>query len=368
MEILWAAMLISLVLTKMWFTYRVEHEYAKKGKDSPRFKWKMAQFQAGKAAAPPKRPGASGYFRDLWDDIWDDATERRRKHREEKKAGTRPRLWERVKRGWQWTQSAFQGREGNETKGGASATPEPTVDDGLKPATPAADGPNLFACAECGAGMEGPGNCPSCGASYPAPARGPDMFPTPAPLPRSQNPAWNHPTPQIGTYQPRHDGAQQPTINGGTNTMSPTGEATNYEQAIVEIQRMRSHLTGMQDQVAALKQHLTGANNCVDALDAGRTALGAATDQYKASLEQQNVDSATVGHAGEVADALSPNSICRLIEHIDGALAELGAFVSAIDNAQSSAASTEKSLTEKYADIVDRMAQTGVKGSFVEKS
>ena len=420
--------LLAAVVMKMWATYRVDREYAKQGKDSPRYKMKMARFKAGQSAEAPKRLGARGYIRELWNDIWDDATERRKRHRGEKKAGTRPRPWERIKRGWRWANRPW-GEKDDAPSGEDQKSPRPDAD-----SQPGSDDAPMWTCSECGARLDGPGPCPNCGHQHgeppqdaPQPQVQPDgnaqPQPVPDPLPcatcgattiggqcvdpQCASHAWNQPTAVRDAtpgYQPRHgstdqSGAQaspaklpcrtcgigtiKPSITDGmpgwcTNPDCPSNKKTDkegksmseldYEQASADIQRAQESLTRMHDRADSLKQHVTAAGSDADALDAERVTLGAAMDQYTAALDQQSVDQETVGHASAVADALGPDNIRALIEHLDAAQQAVEAMLAAIDSAAASATATGESLTAKYADIVDRMAQTGVKGSFVEKS
>ncbi|TBL44227.1 hypothetical protein EYA84_01945 [Verrucosispora sp. SN26_14.1] len=88
-------LLLAAVLTKMVGTHREDMEYARQGKDSPRYRMKMARAEAARRAGEagvraPARPGAKGYFAELWYDAWDDLAAHRQRVRQERRDGVRP--------------------------------------------------------------------------------------------------------------------------------------------------------------------------------------------------------------------------------------------------------------------------------------
>jgi hypothetical protein len=95
-------LLLAAWLAKTVTQYRVDREYAKQGLTSPRIEAKLAAYRAGQRATEPARPGAKGYFRELWHDAWEDMTDRHRRIREGKKAGEHPTLRERAAGWWRW--------------------------------------------------------------------------------------------------------------------------------------------------------------------------------------------------------------------------------------------------------------------------
>lgn len=86
-------LVVAFAIAKTITNYRIDREYAKQGLESPRMRMKAAKAERGQAtrdAVARTRPGASGYFRELWNDAWDDATDRHRARRQARKAGTAP--------------------------------------------------------------------------------------------------------------------------------------------------------------------------------------------------------------------------------------------------------------------------------------
>ena len=97
-------LILAFAIAKTITNYRIDKEYARQGLDSPRMRMKMAQVRNGQvspAAVERTRPGASGYFRELWHDAWDDALQRHRERRAARKGGTAPPQRHR-KSWWRW--------------------------------------------------------------------------------------------------------------------------------------------------------------------------------------------------------------------------------------------------------------------------
>lgn len=106
---------IAAVITKMIFTHREDMAYAQQGKDSPRYRMKMAQYRAAQArgdanAQPPVRLGAKGYWKNLWHDLFEDLDGHRERVKKERADGTRPTRSERAKESWAWTKRTLNRR------------------------------------------------------------------------------------------------------------------------------------------------------------------------------------------------------------------------------------------------------------------
>lgn len=92
-------LLLAAVITKMITTHKEDMEYARHGQDSPRYRLKMARWEAGQGngdttVKAPTRPGMKGYLNDLWDDCWDDLGEYRKRSRKARKDGSKPTVRE----------------------------------------------------------------------------------------------------------------------------------------------------------------------------------------------------------------------------------------------------------------------------------
>jgi hypothetical protein len=125
-------------IAKLITNYKIDREYASQGLDSPRMRMKMAKAKSGEVgpeAVARTRPGAAGYFRELWDDAWDDAAERHRARRAAKKAGVAPP--ERHRKPWWRYLFDPIGKADEPAKPTPPATPPPVAATEPEPTPPA---------------------------------------------------------------------------------------------------------------------------------------------------------------------------------------------------------------------------------------
>jgi hypothetical protein len=367
-------LLLAFVLTKAITTHREEMTYARQGQTSPRYQMKLAKTQASGSPAPA-RPGAAGYFRELWHDAWDDATERHHRIRDEKKAGDRPKAGQRVKGWWRrlggWWHWAFTPI----AERGAEPAVEPPVTGPQVEPPPTADvlpdrtGPRI-ACPHCGENLikwgrdgwwhpDGP-NCPVTGEPYGADQAiptDPSGSADPTPGPESGG---------AGT-QPQDDDSLRPdespvaaqdeepppaneSTNGGIPMTAPTGEAVNYETTVSELEKLaeeqRGHIDHCKAARAAVEQAKASINNMQESYRASAAAAATMSDQ----LAAKNLDGVTLANAGTTADAMPAGAVDAMYDQLEAMEEEAKARLGDAEIALGATEANLKHIVDTYGE------------------
>lgn len=254
-------LVLAWAIAKTITNYKIDHEYARQGLESPRMRAKLDQAVQGQIspeAAHRTRPGASGYFHELWDDAWDDASQRHRERRAARKAGTKPpgKSW------WKWLFDPI---------GGDRPTPTPP------PASPEPQ-------------MPGPHFAPPWSPPEP-PAQPNPKAPPPPPQPTTPQPP--DPKPDV---EPEGDTMQ--------NTNS-TGDVHDVETCDAEL--------------GALILDLDHIDNALDALDQYVRSARTSAEMIQAFLAGKNVDGEILAGLNTALEMLGPEAIKTLIDAVAAA-------------------------------------------------
>lgn len=290
---------LAFLLTKVITTHREDMQYARRGEVPPRIEAKLAAFEAGTAPVRPARPGAKGYWRELWHDSWDDLTERHRRIRAAKKAGEHPHVVERLRNWWRWAVTPL---------GAKTATAEPAGDPApqVEPVAATDLPPGTWTVDDDGEQVPLAPTDPQ-----PEPAAEPD--PTPEPTDNSA------PT---GTAE------EAPT-------MDPVAEeVTSNEELRRNFDRMRDAAARGRDALAVV--------------EAARQEIAAAARASADGTAAKKFDEAATTAAHEVDEQVNLGTLSQWSEVFDNAHA---------------AAATGKASLDKYRDAEDVVASNNVDAS-----
>ncbi|MEU4558488.1 zinc ribbon domain-containing protein [Actinoplanes sp. NPDC023936] len=130
----------------------------------------------------------------------------------------------------------------------------------------------------------------------------------------------------------------------------PTGEAVNYETAIVELDKIE----------AAQQTHLEQAQQALDKVREAKAAIGDTQASYRPAAEAAglvhqhlhvlNVDQETVAATGTIADSMPPNRVDEIFAQLEGMEADALQQVSNAEAALAATAAARASIVEKYGD------------------
>lgn len=294
-------------ITKAITNYKLDREYARQGLASPRTQMKIAKARSGEAspaAVARSRPGASGYFRELWDDAWDDALQRHRQRKAAKEAGTAPPR--RHRKPWrQWLYDPI----------GEADDPKPPVRE-PKPTTP-----------------------PPAAPTAPANTRAttPDPLPPAPPSP----PVTNQP-PQDPPRIPCPRGCGGRIVSFRTNPFHPEQGTDQYcnkcgwltEHAVTPNpdkqgdDMAENTATGdvhdvesCDQELGALTDDLTAIDTALDVIDENVRSARTSAELIQAFLAGKNVDGDVLAGLAQSLDMLGPDAIKNLIDSIAAAKA-----------------------------------------------
>lgn len=334
MELLLGAMVLALLFTKTISEAKTDQELARKGVISPRLQARHGGRE--QAAAKVAKYGFLDHLRDSWRDHWARRTDATIAARNARAADgrSRPRWRDRVK-----------------AAGAAIAAPwKPDADDkpadpvvALPPSAPVAPAPaadpDPFA-------MPPPDPDPFTPLPPPAasaePAEPPDPAPGPAPAP-APPPTNPEPTPEPA-----------PTATPG-GTMS-TGEVTNYETALAELDEQIAEVTEQLDAAQGAVSALATAEAAVDAMQQsyeGTAAAVATTLDHEAAL---NLDGTTLAHTGAAVDAMPAGAVNSLYEATEAAKAMAQERVAGAEATLAELQAKREHLIATYADAADTVA------------
>lgn len=321
---------------KVITNYKVDREYAKQGLDSPRMRMKMAKAQRGEAslaAVARTRPGAAGYFRELWGDAWDDAIQRHRKRRAAKKAGTAPPKRYR-KPWWRYIFDPI----GDPSPTGPPAVGQPSQTPPTSTSKPAQSPPRhpTATVPPARANSRPPTNRAEGGIPCPNRCDGYiDMrqFNPPNPVrehctrcgwltPDPDAPGLQHepgecartgctdPTIPLSDFCRRHDKAEtanQPDQGDDMTNSTATGDVHDVESCDAELN--------------ALTDDLTAIDTALDVIDENVRSARSSAELIQAFLAGKNVDGEVLAGLTTALDMLGPNAIKTLIDSIAAAKA-----------------------------------------------
>lgn len=258
---------------KVITNYRIDREYARQGLDSPRMRLKLAKAARGEATAESvarTRPGATGYFLELWNDAWADATDRHRARKAAKEAGVVPP--ERHSKPW-W-RYLFD-PIGEDQPSPAPPAPAPQTKDVPQP-QPTAAKPRT-------------------------PVRPQPATPAPQPFPHQATPE------QSPAPNPRPEPEPTPDTGDDMATNTATGDVHDVESCDSELD--------------ALTDDLTAIDTALDVIDENIRSARSSTELIEAFLAGKNVDGEVLAGMAQALDMLGPEAIKNLIDSIAAAKA-----------------------------------------------
>lgn len=133
----------------------------------------------------------------------------------------------------------------------------------------------------------------------------------------------------------------------------PTGEVTNYEQAIRECDAMDAHLKGLIDKANHALAKIEEAKDAVNAVQGDHIpaqTAAATTADHEAAL---NLDSKTQGHSGEMVDALRASDCDAMYGSMEIVEAQIKAQIGRYEKAIADNAAKKAHLQATYADAND---------------
>lgn len=363
--LLLACFVFAYVFQKAWSTARTEHELAKHNTIPPRM---LDKYGEAGARAKVAKYGFRDYFKDAYRDLWarrtdaliaarderaeeaKGAREKAKKAREEGEAAEAPpaqtekvRFRDRIDAAKRTLNAGYRRV--------VDPVPVVTSDAPTAPGTaPPADNPVPL--------LVDTGDVPVDTIRYSGTDRerwtGSEWEPIPTPQPPSAPPAGlavPPPSTQLpvepATAEPGTvpDSADTPTTPSG-ETVTPTGEAVNYETAVAELEALEKEQQAHLDSCVAALSHIEGAKTQIDTMQSSyRTSAEAAGSMHE-HLAAMNLDGVTLSHTGTIADAMPPNAVdawfaqleemeATAKERRDAAEAALGATQAALGTIQS---------------------------------
>lgn len=136
--------------------------------------------------------------------------------------------------------------------------------------------------------------------------------------PSNTAPAGDPPQPDS---QPRH-AAPEPDQGGSTMT-APTGEVVNYETHVAELKAEIAEQRRTLDLLDAAVKSCAETKARVDEAQQHLQASAGAAQTKQEHLQGLHLDGTTVAHAATATEALSPNRVNDLYEHVEAMEAEL---------------------------------------------
>jgi hypothetical protein len=173
--------------------------------------------------------------------------------------------------------------------------------------------------------------------------------------PAQPNPATAgpHPSHQRGTYDPD----QKPQPEGDTMTdtdtatgAAPTGEAVNYETAMAELDKLEAAQIIHLDQAKAALQELQQAKARISDTQATYRPAAEAASLINQHLTALGVDQETVAATGTIADAMPPNKVDEMFDHLESMEDDARQQVENAETALAATHAARASLVEKYGE------------------
>lgn len=341
--LLLACFVFAYVFQKAWSTARTEHELAKQGMVPPRMQAKYGEDAAAKVA----KYGFLDHLRDAYRDHWSRRTDALIAARDARAASPKGkvRFRDRIAAAKQSVAAGYRRVVDPVSTGSPKGAPEE-----------AASGPEQPAANPVPLAVD-TGDVPVGTIRYSGTDRerwtGSEWEPIPEPQPSSAPPVGRAvpPSTQVpvepATAKPKTvpDPADTPTTSSG-ETVTPTGEAVNYETAVAELEALEKEQQAHLDSCVAALSHIEGAKTQIDTMQSSyRTSAEAAGSMHE-HLAAMNLDGVTLSHTGTIADAMPPNAVdawfaqleemeATAKERRDAAEAALGATQAALGTIQS---------------------------------
>lgn len=319
-------------LAKIVSDTTVDYALAKRGKVSPRLERKHGGQAAARRATAGY--GLRGYLAASWNDYWPRRAEALKAARDAKAAGSAPRFRDRLRVA---TGTLRKLVDPVPTKDADGQDPQPT-----EPEQRTAPPPPALA---VDSGDVEPGTVRYTDAGReqwdgeqwrPAP----DL---PAPSPEDP-PAGETPT---GETQPDREEAP---------VTAPTGEAVNYETTLSEIDAMVADTQGRLDSATVVVGKIAEAKAAVDQM---QQTYQRSADAARSKLDHESalgLDSTTLGHASDAADALPPNAVSDMFDQLEAVEQVATARVEAEQQALESLEAERAHLVATYGDAHDTVA------------
>lgn len=319
MELLIGAAIYALIIQKMWTAARTDHELAKQGKVSPRLEAKYGSAAAARAKVD--RYGFTDFLRDAYRDFWDRRGEALVAARNAPPAapGRKVRWRDRLSAAKTVITSTAKKVTGSrvvrklvdpvELKPKRGPAPEPDVPDPYPLGDPAAESPRKYSIYV-------------------------DDEPEPA----------------------RTTQKAQPSTTGGTMT-EPTGEATNFNSAIAEIDKLIRLLQVQYDQATVAMRAINAVDAAIDGFQLRQKQIAAAARSLADHLAALNLDSASLGPVLEAAEVLSANDVGEMLEHLEQLRAKVQKVISSCDAAIGALNAARASIVGKYADAANTVEE-----------
>lgn len=327
----------------------VEKARLKADRERQRLAAQQARVDAKNQPRPAAgKPGLRDVAAVYWGDAMADAiashdrrrTEKRRQCEEDKSAYAGGRKPRKVGPSWRERLARLKDVIVNGPQPAKASTEPPRVADVEQVVTDTLDGPRI-ACDVCGATLADA----SGGHRHPPGSTCPKALPAePAPPPR--------PDPVPARPQPSGASSQSPAPNPpeGATMTAVTGEAVNYETAIIQLD-----LLAEQQQV-----HLEHALKALEEIRAAKLAISNTQASYRPAaqaaatvhdaLTALGLDSETVANTGTIADAMPPNAVDDMFARLEEMEA---AAVQQVANAEAALAATAQAratIVAKYGD------------------
>lgn len=399
--------LVAAAITKTITNYRVDREYARQGLDSPRYRLKLAKATAAgqsAKAAEVARPGARGYFRELWNDAWDDAIERHRRARkakkEAKKTGAKqPTMRERAADWWRWAVTPI-----GESEGDAQPAAERPVAPGVESTTEQRPTGMRIVCPECGAILtrvgeqwhhpagstcrvynvtnaqiesvlhddrtytveSDPGRtvtCPVCKrvhlATVKAMVNGQPACPYCAAdaTRRYVN----------STAAPKRPTTSTTTSEGEPKMTTTQVDLVDYNQAVAGHEKALTKLREQLAEAVQFRTHLEKAAVAVEHMDAARSDVAANLAPLAEGMEGARYDADSLQGAATAATTMTAGTIATVQEQIEAATEQNNTWIAELEAAIESVQSSLHNIKARYGEAAAVVQETGIDARALEE-
>lgn len=136
----------------------------------------------------------------------------------------------------------------------------------------------------------------------------------------------------------------------------PTGEASNYETALVELGQLAELERNCVDQCTGVVSSVQAAKIAINNMQESYRAASTAAPAIMEQLAGRNLDQVTLAHAGTTADALPAGVVDAMYDQLEGMEAEAEARLQAAETALGSTEANIAHLQATYGDAYNTVA------------
>ena len=137
----------------------------------------------------------------------------------------------------------------------------------------------------------------------------------------------------------------------------PTGEAVNYETAMAELDKLEAAQQAHLDQAQAALEEIRQAKARISDTQATYRPAAEAAELMHQHLTALGIDQDTAAATGTIADAMPPNRVDQMLDHLESMEADAQQQVANAETALAATHVARSSLVEKYGEANNTVQQ-----------